>query len=232
MKKLGFAIFIVTILIGVAFANLFSFGRASGKVFNFSFGSSIKGSGVAATEVRELSGFNAVDVGGVFQVEITAGKDHRVEIEADDNLLQYIRTEVNGHVLKLSTSESIKPHDPIRVRIWAPSIEDLDASGASKVSLIGINNSDLTVDISGASKIKLEGETRSLSIDASGAAAVDAENLKSENANVDASGASHISVFVTGSLVSEASGASKIKYAGDPTSVEKNSSGAGKIHQK
>jgi hypothetical protein len=52
------------------------------------------------------------------------------------------------------------------------------------------------------------------------------------NATVDASGASHADVFVTGKFVSEASGASKIGYAGNPASIEKSSSGASKVYQK
>ena len=65
MKKLGIIIFIFALLVGVVFANLFSFGRVSGKLFNFSIGRSVKGSGVTASEVRNLSGFKGVDVGGV-----------------------------------------------------------------------------------------------------------------------------------------------------------------------
>lgn len=232
MKKLGLIVFIIAILIGVVFANLFSFGRASGKFFNFSFGSGVKGSGVSASQIRNLNGFSGVDVGGVFHVEITAGRDFEVEVESDDNLLQFIKTEVSGGVLKISTNERIRSHTPLRVRISAPDIQNLDASGASKVTLTGIKNSKLTLDTSGASKIRLEGETAALTVDVSGASGVDAENLKAENADVDASGASHVSVFVTNRLISGASGASKIGYRGNPASIEKNSSGASTIYQK
>ena len=39
MKKIGFIIFIVAIIIGVTFANLFSWGKASANFFNFSVSS-------------------------------------------------------------------------------------------------------------------------------------------------------------------------------------------------
>src|SRR5215210_7220442 len=94
MKKFGILIFIVAIIVGVVFANLFSFGRATGKLINFSVGTRIKGSGVVRSETRNAGGFDAVDVSGVFQVEVTAGKDFSVEVRADENLLPYIRTEV------------------------------------------------------------------------------------------------------------------------------------------
>ena len=232
MKKIGIIVFIIAILVGVVFANLVSFGKSAGNIFSFSFGSRVKGSGVTATDARNATGFTGVDVGGVFQVEITAGKDYAVEVEADDNLLQYIKTEVDGDVLRVTTTERLKSHNAILVRVSAPDIDHVDASGASKVSLTGVNNSELTLDTSGASKVSLTGETGALKINVSGASKIDADTLKAENANVDASGASKVSVFVTGRLTSEASGASKIGYKGNPTSVDKNSSGASTIYQQ
>jgi hypothetical protein len=232
MKKFGILIFIFAVIFGVVFANLFSFGRASGQIFSFSLGSCVKGSGVAKSEVRETAEFTGVDVGGVFNVEITIGKDHSVEVEADDNLLEHIRTEVRGGILKIETSERIKSETGIRVRVTAPNIERLEASGVAKVSVAGINNRSIDVDTSGASKVKLDGTTADLTIEVSGASKIDAAALKAENANVDASGASHVDVFVTGRLTSEASGASKVSYAGNPSSVDKNSSGAGRVSSK
>jgi hypothetical protein len=233
MKKFGIVIFVVALLVGVVFANLFSFGKVSGKIFNFSFGNSIHGSGVAASEVRNVGDFNGVDVGGVFDVEIVAGRDFEVKVEADDNLIPHIKTEVSDGILKISSSSHrLKSQTPLKIRVSAPNIESLDASGAVKISLSGVKNKDLRVDTSGASKIRLEGETVSLSVEVSGASKVDAESLRAVNATVDASGASHADVFVTGKFVSEASGASKIGYAGNPASIEKSSSGASKVYQK
>ncbi len=232
MKKVGIIVFIVAILVGVVFANLFSFGKASGKLFSFSFGSSVKGSGVSASEARSADDFQGVDGGGVFQVEITAGKEFKVEVDADDNLLQYIRTEVDGDVLTISTTESLNSRKPMRVLISDKNINTVRASGASQVSLTGVKNQALEIDTSGASKINLVGETVALTIDVSGASKIDAEGLKAETASVHASGASNVSVFVTNRLVSEASGASKIAYSGNPSSVEKNASGVSKVYQK
>lgn len=230
MKKFGFIIFIVAIVVGVIVANLFSFGRASGSIFQFSLGSGVKGSGVMASEIRDAKGFKSIDVGGVFQVEIRSGSDFEVEVEADDNLLQYVKTEVSGDELKITTECRIKSSQPLRVRVTAPNIENIDASGASNVTFVDVKNSSLSIDTSGASKVKLAGQTSSLTIDVSGASGIDAQELKAENATVDASGASSVRVFVSNRLVSHASGASKIGYSGNPTSIEKTSSGASKIY--
>lgn len=230
MKKLGFVVFAAALIVGLVVSNLVAFGRVSDKFFNFSFNfKGVKGSGTTASEKRELSGFRAVEVGGVFQVEIIAQKDFGVEVEADDNLLQYIKTEVRGGKLNIEMDKKVSTKNAILIRISAPDIDDLDVSGAAKVTVSGLKNTGIKVDSSGASKISIAGETAKLLIEVSGATKVDAEDLKSENATVEASGASHVAVNVTGQLLADASGASKIVYSGSPANVEKKSSGASNI---
>jgi hypothetical protein len=233
MKKIGIMLFLVTLAVGLVISNLFSFGRASSSFFNFSFNlKGVKGSGNSATEVRDLKGFQAVDVGGVFQVEITAQKDFAVEIEADDNLMGLIRTEIRDGVLHIETEKKISTRNPIRVRISAPDIDRLDVSGAAKVTVDNLKNSSITVGSSGASRILLGGESSKLNIDVSGATKVDAENLRAGSATVEASGACRVSVNVTEEIMANASGASKITYTGSPKNIIERASGASSVRSK
>src|SRR4051812_14457869 len=52
-------------------------------------------------EDRHLSGFNAVDLAGSFDVYITQGSTESVKVEAPDNIIDHILTEVRGGVLKI-----------------------------------------------------------------------------------------------------------------------------------
>lgn len=232
MKKVGIVIFIVAIAVGVIAGNFFSFGRLAGKVFNVNFGRGVQGSGVLATERRDVSGFKGVEVGGVIQVEITARKDYSLEISADDNILPMVKTYASNGVLKIESDGRFSNSNPIRVRVSAPSIESIEASGASKVSASNLKIASLSVDTSGASKVNLTGEASNVTIEVSGASNVDAESLRAENVDVDASGASVVSVFAVNRLLSDASGASRITYTGNPAAVEKKASGASRITQK
>lgn len=233
MKKIGIIIFIIALFIGVIFANIFSFGQTSARFFKFNvnFGSE-KGSGNVVKQGRDVSGFTQVDVSNSIQVEITARKDFSVEVEADDNLLPLVKTEVRNGILRIETDGRYNSRNPIIVRVSAPNVEDLDVSGASKVYLSNLHNDSLKVHSSGASKIKVEGNTINLEIETSGASKIDAENLKSENVSVDASGASNVSVSVSNDLKVDASGASNISYIGKPTNFDRKTSGASNVKQK
>jgi hypothetical protein len=230
MKKIGIIVFITAIVVGVVFANLFSFGRWSSRLFNVSvnFGS-VHGSGNLANEKRAVSDFDSIDVSSVFQVELVVGKEHSIEVEADDNLIQHIETKVHNGTLRIQLDRKVSTKNHMRVIVTAPNIKHIEASGAAKISASGISGESLTIDSSGASRISLSGESATLSVDVSGASNVDAANLKAVDVNIDASGASRVDINVSGDLRADASGASRITYSGGPTSVEKHQSGAGNI---
>lgn len=231
MKKVKVIIFIVALVIGLMFANIFGaflgFGLPGFTVF-----SCAKGSGVTKIEKREVAGFKKVDVSGAIEVEVIAQKDFGVEVEADDNLLEYVKTEVDGETLKIYTKSRIWKHNKIRVVISMPELTGAEVSGASKVTANNVKTDSFKLDVSGASKIEINGEAKDLKIEASGASKINAENLKVANANVDVSGATSVTVNATEEVKAEASGASKIQYVGEPKNVIKDTSGASKVSQK
>jgi hypothetical protein len=234
MKKIGIIVFVVCIVVGLSLANFFSFGRLSGKLFNVKLdvGNGVSGSGKVATDKRDVKGFTSVDVRGVFQVEIVSGKDFSVEVQADDNILPLIETNVSGSTLQIDLKDKASTRSDMVVRISAPNIERVETTGAAKVTASGIKNDSFSISTTGASKVYLTGETASLDIDVTGASLVDAEQLNATIANIQASGASKINVNVSGELHSEASGASRIVYSGDPKTIDNHQSGASSISKK
>lgn len=228
MKKIKILIFIVALFIGISLAGIFSAGSVLPRFFSFSINVGEKGSGHIVTEKREVSEFRAIDVGGAFVVEITAQKDFSIEVEADDNLLPLIKTESDGETLRIE-SKSYTTSNPVKIKISAPDIENLHLSGASKVSMVNLNNESLNIDTSGASKISCEGQTRNLTVDMSGASHLDGEKLSAENVSIDSSGASKATVAVQNELKADLSGASKVVYFGNPANIEKKTSGASSV---
>jgi hypothetical protein len=192
----------------------------------------VSGSGKIATQKRDIDDFDSVEVNGVFQVEIVSGKDFSVEVQADDNLLPLVKTDVDGSTLKIGLDKRISSSHVLTVRVSAPNIEKIESTGVSTVNASGIQNDSLAVKCSGDSKIAVSGETSNLTIKVSGASNVDADNLKSVDVDVDANGASHANVNVSGDLTSRATGASSIVYAGDPKSTDNHQSGASSISRK
>lgn len=231
MKKVKVIVFIVALIIGLMFAKVFGFSLGF-KLPSMNCFSGIKGSGMAKTEKRNLADFKEIEVGGIIEVEITAQKDFSVEVQADDNLLEYIETEVSGDTLKIHTNKRISPQTKIRIIISMPELTGLEVSGVSKTTATNIKTDSFKIDISGASKVVITGQAKDLNIEASGVSKVNAEGLKVENAEINSSGASNLTVSVSNELNADASGASQVNYVGDPKNLIKDTSGASSIKQK
>lgn len=190
------------------------------------------------SEVRNLSGFNGIDVGGTIVADITVGQDFKVVVEAKESILPKIFTKVENNTLKVNFEKNwwkslkSKSRDTkARVTISLPMLDDLNISGASKATVTGVNSEKLTIDVSGASNVSIEGFAREVVVDLSGASSLKADGLLSEVAEMDLSGASSAKVNVTSQLNVDVSGASSVRYKGDPV-VKKDTSGASSVRKQ
>lgn len=231
MKKVGLIIFFVALAAGLVLSKVFSFGSYSFNLPSISFGSKVRGSGNVVAQTRNVSEFRAVEVGGVFRVEITAKKDFAVEVRADDNILPLITTRVSGKTLEIRSRKRFSTRSRVTVIISAPEIKSLDVSGVSRTTLKNVDSESMTLEASGASKIKVAGKTGRLNIDMSGASRIDARSLSAGNVSVDGSGASRAAVSVSEVLAADLSGASRVAYSGSPKNIKKRTSGASSLGQ-
>ncbi|HEY4650713.1 MAG TPA: head GIN domain-containing protein [Pontibacter sp.] len=196
----------------------------------------VKGNGNLQTQTRKVSGFTGVKVSGGFAVEIKQGNKEEVRIEAEENLMDNIKTVVKNGVLHIYSEGSINTKKGMKAYVTVDKLNkvdisggvkvvglstfkantfDLDMSGGSNVKL-AIDATTITADMSGASKVVLTGRANEVSLDMSGASNVDASELVAKKVKVGASGASKVKVNASELLDINASGASHVAYAGSP----------------
>jgi hypothetical protein len=205
---------------------------ASGCGYRHGFGGGKSGSGTMKVEKRNVPAFTAVNLSGAYEVEIVAQKEQSLEIEGDDNLLPLIKTEVNGGVLEIFNEKSFSTKHPIRVRISVPKLDGISSSGASEIVASGVKGDEFNIDTSGASSVKVAGETTKFGLEMSGAGEVDAKDLRARIVSVDSSGAASAEVYASEELRVDASGAGNVTYYGDPKNVSEDVSGAASISKR
>ena len=194
---------------------------------------SVTGSGNVITKEFDLSGFDQVEVTGAFFAEITQGDSFDVVVRVDEKLEEYLRVQVAGQTLEVGMTPnlSILGTATRQVEITMPELTGLELSGATQGTISGFDSTaDLTVEVSGASKLDGDIQAGDCSFDVSGASTVDLSG-SGEGLVLDASGASTAKVNVSGRLDAEASGASHVVYLGNPTLGRIDSSGASSIEQ-
>lgn len=210
----------------------------------------VRGNGNVKKETRKVSSFDALNISSAFEVYLTQGNSESLVIEADDNLLDIIKTEVRGGVLKIYVDANIRHSKTMKAYISFKMLNMIELSGACELygeNKFKLDNLELELsgasdikmdftankvylDLSGASDIEFKGSAQRMDIDASGATDLHALDFEVKECAVDASGACNIRVFVTDELSVDASGASTVRYKGNP-GIEIDISGASSIRR-
>jgi Putative auto-transporter adhesin, head GIN domain len=195
------------------------------------FAGGVKGSGVRQTQKREVSPFKAVHSEGAFQIDIVCQKDQSVEVEGDDNILPLISTEVSNNVLRIRPVKGYNTEDPIRIKITVPNLEAVTGSGAGTIDVAGLKNDKFEVQVNGAPTVRLNGETKVLSVDTNGAGKIDTHKLRASEVTVDSKGVSRVEVYASDKLNVTISGPSHVIYEGDPE-INQTINGPGKLEKR
>lgn len=195
------------------------------------FISQIKGSGKRELQKREVAAFTSISAEGAFTIEVTCQKNQSLEVEGDDNVLEYVTTEVGSNILRLKNTRNYSTSEPVKFRISVPNLEGLSVNGAGHVDVKGLNNDKFEIDTNGAATIVVSGNTKVIDVGANGAGKIDAENLRAPRAVVDSKGVARIDLGVTDQLDVTVSGPSTVTYKGDPV-LNKTIHGPGKVERR
>ena len=194
-------------------------------------GSEIQGSGKREMQKRPIAPFTSIDTKGAFNIVVTCQKELSLEVEGDDNVLNYVTAEVSNNVLRLSNSRSFSVNEPVTFKISVPNLEGLSVSGAGNIEIKGMKNDKFEIDSSGAPSITVSGTTQIVDIDTNGAGRIDTRNLHASRGVVESNGVSKVDVDVADQLDVTVSGPSSVTYKGDPV-VNKTVNGPGKVERR
>ena len=211
----------------------------------------VRGSGDVTTESRDVSGFDEIVLRGTGTVVVDVNGTESLTIEAEDNLLQYLTTDVVGGRLELEANRSISPTEEIVYTISAISLRrlevsgsgdttatgvagqslDLDVSGSGSIDIDRLEVDAVSVDISGSGSVSIVGDADDLNLSISGSGEYDGADLVTVSAKVRVSGSGDAVVHAVDQLDATVSGSGNIEYLGDP-SVTSSTSGSGSISRR
>ncbi|APQ16021.1 head GIN domain-containing protein [Maribacter hydrothermalis] len=218
--------------------------------FDINFGTGEKGNGVVVEETREITeDFTTVSSSEGIEVFVTQGADFDISVEADENIMDLIGTDIKNGKLKIHSIENIGRATK-KVYVTMPKVTGLLASSGSHLSTentikadklevdassgaiinVNVNATNMEIDASSGANITLEGTANEVYVDASSGANIKAKDLSTLVATADASSGANISIDVSDNLTAEASSGGNISYQGNP-SVQKNKSVSGSVHK-
>lgn len=190
--------------------------------------SPVVGSGHLATESRPVHDFTSVEVTAAGHLIVEQTGVESLQVTAEDNVLPLVRSEVrNGRLLLgFEPEASVTVTHEVLFHVTVRDLTGVEASGASRAEIRGVDAAGLGLRASGASSLTAAGRAADVQLDVSGASRCEAPDLRSRALTASVSGASYALVRASDALVVNASGASILEYLGDPDLVANVSGGS------
>jgi hypothetical protein len=212
----------------------------------------VRGSGDLVTESRSVNNFDRVDLSGSGEVVITQSGEESLTVETDDNIMQYVTTEVRDGTLYLGLdSQGIQSISPSQLKftLTVKDLTGMKVSGSGGISAASLGTDRLDVKVSGSGDarvdsltaekvevrisgdggVELAGEVTGQDIDISGSGQYRAGNLQSETVKIKISGSGDATVWAIESLDAHVSGSGSVNYYGSPQ-TSFSGSGSGEIN--
>jgi hypothetical protein len=193
----------------------------------------VRGSGIAASQTREVPGFTSVDLAGSNVVTIRAGRKQSIVVHGDDNLIGRVTTRVRGGRLVIDTTPgSFSTQSPMWVDVHVPSLDSVLLSGSGVVSIKGLRAPHFAAMLTGSGVIHASGSvTQLLRVAVEGSGDAQLQPLVAQHVHAVISGSGRIIVTATKSLDAQVPGSGAIVYSGNPARVTTDVTGSGAVIQ-
>jgi hypothetical protein len=210
----------------------------------------VEGNGNVKKETRAVSGYTAISSSGAWDVMVAYGESNSIEVEGDENLLEYIETKVEKGRLTISSKNvNLRTKNKITVYVSLTKLTGMSLSGSGDIIGEGkFSNDGLTefktsgsgriklafgkvkdayVRVSGSGHIKLTGSANTIEMNISGSGGADCGNVITDDATIRISGSGNGQVYANRSVEASISGSGNASYKGTASEIKKHISGSG-----
>jgi hypothetical protein len=206
----------------------------------------------AQGESRQVSGFNAVESAGPFNVHIKLDGNESVKVDADADVINDIETIVEDNTLRIRFKDREYRHHNIHkaeVYVEAKSLESLVNSGSGGIKVDGVisagnfkatlsgsgnistavKSSGVHAVISGSGSIKLSGSAGDANFVITGSGEIEGKDLKTNSVTAVITGSGNIYVEADKSVTAHITGSGNVIYSGNANEMNSRYTGSGRV---
>lgn len=177
------------ILLTILFTSALTFAQKKEKV---------KGSKIVKLEQKQVGDFESLEVEDNLEVFLIKGNDCGIEIEADDNLIEFVEYKITGKNLRVSTSRDISSYKKLSIRVTYNDKFNLvsakDETNVTALSDVTLDN--ITFKSYDYAKLFLNAKTKNFTLMANDKSKVEL-NLKSEKTAIDLSKSAYVKALIS-----------------------------------
>jgi hypothetical protein len=219
---------------------------------NINIGSVIEGSGNIVTEKRNISEqFTKISASNGVNIVVEQDNASEVEIETDDNLMEFVVTKVENGTLIVKIEGKIIVMSSVNVKVKTGIVSGLESSSGSSITsknklqgtsiaLKSSSGSKIEADLeyetvscesTSGSAVKVSGKVLRLETRSSSGGKINAGNLAANEIYAQSTSGSSTMVKPILKLDAKASSGSSIDYIQEPKNLHKEETSGGSIDQ-
>ncbi len=191
---------------------------------------------------KTLGDFTHIEVAGSVDVDFTMGATQEISLYGADNVIQYIKLDVNNGVLTVSLEDNVSVigDAELTVLVTAPKLNsalitgsgdieirnlttdafDIEVMGSGDVDVNYIACTNVKASVGGSGDIELQGNAERAEYIIMGSGDIDAENFRVKDVVAENHGSGDIDCYAENSLKANAQGSGSITYKGTPRQLE------------
>lgn len=213
----------------------------------------IEGNGHLKKETRSVSGYTAISSSGSWDVMVAYGESNSIQLEGDENLLDYIETKVEDGKLIIKNKKNVNLRSRNKITVYVSltrltgvslsgsgdiigegkfnneGTSEFKVSGSGKIKLAFNKIKDVEVGISGSGNIRLSGSANSIQAKISGSGNADCSDLICDDAYAHISGSGNVRLNANKTVDANINGSGNVTYKGAASDVKKHVSGSGRL---
>jgi hypothetical protein len=157
----------------------------------------VRGSGNIITETRTVKGVSGVELSLPGTLHIKVGNSESLQIDADDNLMSYIETNVGlGRlVIESRPGTDLRPTRPIRYELTVTELGSVTTSSSGDIEVEPLQARSFSITINSSGNISLASlDCTSLNVKISSSGDIKLSQLKADSISVDISSSGNLDV--------------------------------------
>ncbi len=197
----------------------------------------VKGTGTPVRKVIQVEAFTELVNDGEFEVVISKGATQQVEVEAQAELIDLVRTDISGGTWTIRTNKGYSTDAPFVIHITTPQLNslaiegsgdirsedvfggsdvDLTVSGSGNIAIAHLDAKKIEAQDTGSGDINLGGTAGEFEAVIKGSGTIEAAQLTCNDADVAINGSGDVSLTAISKLAITIKGSGSVRYHGKP----------------
>ena len=151
-------------------------------------GRTVRGSGNVVEETRAVSGVTGVELATLGTLHIEVGETESLRIEAEDNLMEYLETEVRNGRLRIGTQDRVNLRNtkPVNYYLTVTGLDAIEISSSGDIQAPDLEAGQFSINISSSGDLEMgDMEADSLTVKISSSGDVTMGVLNADTLEVD-----------------------------------------------